>query len=103
MLEYSTYSVISPEGCASILWKSADKATDAAEALGITSQRLRELGLIDRIVKEPLGGAHRNVEQTAVDLKQALTEELGQVRAMGLEAILESRQERLMHYGQFQE
>lgn len=103
MLQYSTYSVISPEGCASILWKSAERAADAAEALGITSARLKELGLIDTIVPEPLGGAHRNPEQMAGHLHDALTESLQVLRAMDMDELLERRYRRLMGYGQFKE
>lgn len=103
MLEYSTYSVISPEGCASILWKSADRASDAAEALGITSTRLKELGLIDQIIKEPLGGAHRDLECMAQRISDALSESLAQMRAIGINALLERRYERLMGYGQFKD
>ena len=103
MLEYSTYSVISPEGCASILWKSADKAAEAAEAMGIVSSRLRELGLIDRIVPEPLGGAHRHLQDMAARLKQVLMEELDQLSAESSSALLESRYQRLMRYGEFKE
>ena len=99
MLQYSTYSVISPEGCASILWKSAEKAKDAAEALGITSTRLKELGLIDRIVDEPLGGAHRNVDQMAQSLKTALLESLRSVRSLPVDKLLARRNERVMSYG----
>jgi acetyl-CoA carboxylase carboxyl transferase subunit alpha len=76
MLQYSTYSVISPEGCASILWKSADKAPQAAEALGITSNRLHDLGLIDQIIEEPLGGAHRNFDQIALSLRENLVQNI---------------------------
>lgn len=102
MLQYSTYSVISPEGCASILWKSADKAKDAAEALGITSARLKELELIDRIVDEPLGGAHRNVEEMVERLKGALTESLRSVRSVDIDKLVARRNERLMSYGHVQ-
>lgn len=102
MLQYSTYSVISPEGCASILWKSADKAKEAAEALGITSSRLKELELIDRVVDEPLGGAHRNVEEMVERLKGALTESLRSVRSVGIEKLVARRNERLMSYGHVQ-
>ena len=101
MLQYSTYSVISPEGCASILWKSAEKAEDAAEALGITSTRLQELGLIDRIIEEPLGGAHRDVDAMAGNLKAALLEELNQLSGVSLDELVENRYKRLMAYGQF--
>ncbi|QBQ54896.1 acetyl-CoA carboxylase carboxyltransferase subunit alpha [Nitrosococcus wardiae] len=103
MLEYSIYSVISPEGCASILWKSADKASDAAETLGITSKRLKELGLIDRVVSEPLGGAHRNVEAMAEKLKRVLSEQLDYLIELPMDKLLEHRQQRLRSYGQFQE
>jgi len=101
MLQYSTYSVISPEGCASILWKSADNAEDAAEALGITSKRLKELGLIDRIIEEPLGGAHRDVDATAANLKKVLLEELRQLRALPVQELIEARYRHLMAYGEF--
>jgi acetyl-CoA carboxylase carboxyl transferase subunit alpha len=103
MLQYSTYSVISPEGCASILWKSAEKAEDAAEALGITSSRLQELGLIDRIINEPLGGAHRDVDAMAERLRKALSEELGRLQSMDQDELVEKRYQRLMAYGQFTE
>lgn len=103
MLEYSIYSVISPEGCASILWKSADKAPDAAETLGVTSKRLKELGLIDRIISEPLGGAHRNVEAMAERLKQVLGEQLDYLNDLPMDKLLEQRQQRLRNYGRFQE
>jgi len=103
MLQYSTYSVISPEGCASILWKSAEKASDAAEALGITSERLSELDLIDRVIEEPLGGAHRNVDAMAQSLKAALVEELARLRGRTLDELVEARYGRLMAYGQFVE
>ncbi len=103
MLQYSTYSVISPEGCASILWKSAEKAEEAAEALGITSKRLKELGLVDRIIEEPLGGAHRDVDTIAENIKQALVEELGRLTTVSIDELLESRYQRLMAYGEFTE
>ncbi len=103
MLEYSTYSVISPEGCASILWKSADKAADAADAMGLTSDRLHELGLVDRIVEEPLGGAHRDPERQAAILRRILREELDGLSGMSTEALLKARYERLMGYGVFKE
>ncbi len=103
MLQYSTYSVISPEGCASILWKSADRASDAAETLGITATRLKALGLIDRIVAEPLGGAHRDHEAMMQSMKKALQESWRQVRDMPADKLADSRFERLMGYGQFKE
>lgn len=99
MLEYSTYSVISPEGCASILWKSADKASDAAKAMGITSGRLQELGLIDSVVAEPLGGAHRNPQELADTLKSRLSSVLSDLQSMSSDELLERRYERLMAYG----
>ena len=101
MLEYSTYSVISPEGCASILWKSADKAKDAAEAMGITSNRLREVGLVDQIVREPLGGAHRNYAEIAESLKELLRREIGGLVNMPLDALVTRRQEKIRAYGVF--
>ena len=103
MLQYSTYSVISPEGCASILWKSADKASDAAEIMGITAPRLKSLGLIDKVVNEPLGGAHRDPEAMASNLKKALQEALKQLGAMSTEELLEARYKRLMDYGRTKE
>jgi len=103
MLQYSTYSVISPEGCASILWKSAEKAADAAEAMGLTAPRLKELGLVDRIVAEPLGGAHRDVEVMADSLKLTLHETLETLEALPLDKLLEQRYQRLMSYGNFTE
>jgi acetyl-CoA carboxylase carboxyl transferase subunit alpha len=103
MLQYSTYSVISPEGCASILWRAADKAPAAAEAMGITAQRLSELGLVDVVVPEPLGGAHRDVDETARRLQTALQTELDKLRIVPAEQLLESRYQRLMRYGEFQE
>ena len=101
MLEYSTYSVISPEGCASILWKSADKAPEAAEAMGITSRRLNELGLVDEIIEEPLGGAHRDVDQTAERIKSALNAALLRLDGTPQEELLENRYQRLMGYGEY--
>ncbi len=103
MLEYSTYSVISPEGCASILWKSADKASDAAEAMGITAKKLKEVGLIDHIIREPLGSAHRDVDETARNIKQALIDSLEKFEKMGLEQLLDERYKRLTSYGEFLE
>jgi len=99
MLQYGTYSVISPEGCASILWKSAEKAPDAAEAMGITSDRLKELGLIDQIIKEPLGGAHRDIDAMARNLKEALLENVDHLAAMPVDKLLKSRYERIMNIG----
>jgi len=103
MLQYSTYSVISPEGCASILWKSADRAPDAAETLGITATRLKALGLIDKIVPEPLGGAHRDYDVMMQSMKKALQESWRQLRDLPMDKLAESRFERLMGYGQFKE
>jgi acetyl-CoA carboxylase carboxyl transferase subunit alpha len=103
MLQYSTYSVISPEGCASILWKSADKAAEAAEAMGITSRRLKEMDLIDRVIDEPLGGAHRDVQETTSRLAQALREELVTLDAIEPDKLIEMRYKRLQGFGQFRE
>jgi acetyl-CoA carboxylase carboxyl transferase subunit alpha len=103
MLKYSTYSVISPEGCASILWKSADKAQEAAEALGITSGRLKELGLIDEIIDEPLGSAYRDLDSTARNIRQALLDAISNLDKMGLDKLLDARYQRLMSYGKFTE
>jgi len=103
MLQYSTYSVISPEGCASILWKSPDKVKDAAEALGMTAPRLLELGLIDKLVREPLGGAHRNPRSMAIRLKAVLLNQLDELEAMPLPDLLEQRYKRLRSYGAYQE
>ncbi|WP_311351720.1 acetyl-CoA carboxylase carboxyl transferase subunit alpha [Aggregatibacter segnis] len=99
MLQYSTYSVISPEGCASILWKSADKASTAAEVMGLTANRLKELGLIDNIVREPLGGAHRNYDEMAKNLKKRLLEDLADLDVLNQENLLDRRYQRLMSYG----
>jgi acetyl-CoA carboxylase carboxyl transferase subunit alpha len=101
MLQYATYSVISPEGCASILWKSADKAPEAAEALGLTAHRLKALGVIDKIVAEPLGGAHRDPKQMASMLKRALADTLRQFQGMKTKELLAARHERLLAYGKF--
>ena len=103
MLQYATYSVISPEGCASILWKSAEKAAQAAEALGITAESLRRLGLVDEIVPEPLGGAHRDYDATATTLKKALKEAIRDLREIPLDDLLTRRYLRLRQYGQFEE
>jgi len=103
MMQYATYSVISPEGCASILWKSAEKAPEAAESLGITASRLKTLGLVDRIVNEPLGGAHRDPQAAAAALKKALVEALRQVQEKKPKQLVEERLERLMGYGRFKE
>jgi acetyl-CoA carboxylase carboxyl transferase subunit alpha len=103
MLQYATYSVISPEGCASILWKSAERATEAAEALGLTAHRLKALGLIDRIVSEPVGGAHRDPKQMATMLKRALADSLRQFQGVKVKDLLAARHARLMGYGKFKE
>ena len=101
MMQYSTYSVISPEGCSTILWKSAQNAEDAAEAMGITSERLKELKLIDKVIKEPLGGAHRDVDATAKNIKSFLIESLEQFENEPMDKILEQRYTRLMKYGNY--
>jgi acetyl-CoA carboxylase carboxyl transferase subunit alpha len=103
MLQYATYSVISPEGCASILWKSAEKAADAAEILGITAARLKSLALVDKIINEPLGGAHRDHAGAAQNLKKALQDALRQLSDKGPAELVEERFERLMSYGKFKE
>lgn len=103
MLQYSVYSVISPEGCASILWKSAERANEAAETMGITAARLKTLGLIDRIVTEPLGGAHRDHQLMATTLKKVLQEQLKQLSALSSSELVERRFERVMAYGKFKE
>jgi acetyl-CoA carboxylase carboxyl transferase subunit alpha len=103
MMQYSTYSVISPEGCAAILWKSADNAGEAAESLGITSARLKSLGLVDKVVAEPLGGAHRDPAEAAKSLKKALQESLRGLQDLSAEQLLERRQERWVNYGKFKE
>jgi acetyl-CoA carboxylase carboxyl transferase subunit alpha len=103
MLQNSTYSVISPEGCASILWKTADKAPEAAEQLGLTAQRLKAIGLIDKIVPEPTGGAHRDYDTMMNNMRKALAESLKTFDGMKVDALLERRHERLMSYGKFKE
>jgi acetyl-CoA carboxylase carboxyl transferase subunit alpha len=103
MLQYSTYSVISPEGCASILWKSAEKAADAAETLGITATRLKSLGIIDKIISEPAGGAHRNYEETMQNVKKALHDALKGAQKKPVHDLLHDRFNRLMSYGKFRE
>jgi acetyl-CoA carboxylase carboxyl transferase subunit alpha len=103
MLQHSTYSVISPEGCASILWKSAARANDAAEALGLTAQKLKALGLADKVVTEPLGGAHRNPPTMFKNLGKALQEALSDLQALSLDNLRNQRHERLMAYGKFKE
>ena len=101
MLQYSIYSVISPEGCASILWKTSDRAQDAADALGITAHRLKALGLIDKIVNEPVGGAHRDHKQMAAFLKRGLNDAWRQVSDLKVRELLDRRYERLQSYGRF--
>ena len=103
MLQYSTYSVISPEGCASILWKDSGKAEDAAEALGVTARRLLRLGLIDTIIEEPLGGAHRDYDQVASSVSAQIKQQLSELQQVGIEELLEARQTRLRSYGHFHE
>ncbi len=101
MLQYSIYSVISPEGCASILWKTSERASDAADALGITAHRLKALGLVDKIVNEPVGGAHRDTKQMAAFLKRALNDALRQVSDLSTKDLLKRRYDRLQAYGRF--
>ncbi len=103
MLQYSTYSVISPEGCASILWKSSEKASEAADAMGMTAKRLHELGLVDRVLEEPLGGAHRDVDAVSATLKDAIGEELERLADQPLDTLVANRRERLMSYGKFED
>ena len=99
MLQYSTYTVITPEGCATILWKSSEYASAAADAMGVTSQRLEELGIVDRTIAEPLGGAHRDVAETSKNIKQALIEQIDRLTAMDLNQLVDKRYQRLMSYG----
>jgi len=101
MMQYSVYSVISPEGCASILWKTSDKASDAAEALGITAHRLKALGLIDKIISEPVGGAHRDHKQAAANLKRALNDATRQLSDVKVKDLLQTRYDRLQSYGRY--
>lgn len=101
MLQYSTYSVISPEGCASILWKSADKAAEAAAALGITSTKLKALGLVDNVIEEPLGGSHRDPDAMAANLKAVLAKDLDRLSQIDIDKLLETRYARLMKFGHF--
>ena len=103
MLQYATYAVISPEGCASILWRSADKASEAAEQLGITAPRLKDLGLVDRVISEPVGGAHRDPTVMARLLRRALADALRQVTGLSKEQLVNQRVERLLSYGRFQD
>ena len=103
MLQYSTYSVISPEGCASILWKSAEKAADAAETMGITAQRLKSLDLVDKVVDEPVGGAHRDPRVMAATLKRALTDALRELEVLTPSELVAQRYEKLMRYGRFKD
>jgi acetyl-CoA carboxylase carboxyl transferase subunit alpha len=102
MLEYSTYSVISPEGCASILWKDAANAEEAATNLGITSDRLKSLGLIDEIIPEPLGGAHKEPEEVARRIGDCVDRQLDELGGMAIDGLLEKRYQRLLSYGEFQ-
>ena len=103
MLEYSTYSVISPEGCASILWKSADKSQLAAEAMGITSDRIREQGFLDEVVREPLGGGHRNFKAIASNLKETLLRHMNDLMRQPIDKVLERRYQRIMEFGVFED
>ncbi|MGL4995723.1 MAG: acetyl-CoA carboxylase carboxyl transferase subunit alpha, partial [Deefgea sp.] len=103
MLQYSTYSVISPEGCATILWKTAERASDAAEALGITATRLKTLGLVDKVISEPVGGAHRDYQQMMAAMKKSIADGLKNLQAKPIDQLLDDRFERLMGYGKFKE
>lgn len=103
MLQYSTYSVISPEGCASILWRNSEKASEAAAAMGLTAERLHELGIVDEVIEEPLGGAHRNYDQTAESLRQSLLKNLDELQGLSIPELTERRYERLLSYGNVQE
>ncbi len=103
MLQYATYSVISPEGCASILWKSSDFAAEAAETLGITAPRLKQLGLVDKVVNEPLGGAHRDQAAMTVALRKALTEALRQAQEQPIDSLLEAREDKILSWGKYKE
>jgi len=103
MLQYATYSVISPEGCASILWKSSERASEAAEAMSITATRLRELGLVDRVIDEPLGGAHRDIARISASLGEAITEELDNLSRYSTETLVARRRQRLLDFGRFED
>jgi len=103
ILQYSTYSVISPEGCASILWKDAAMAEDAANALGITSDRLLQLGLVDEVIPEPLGGAHKDPENVAAQVGDCLSAQLEELDKLSTEALLEERYQRLLSYGEYKD
>jgi acetyl-CoA carboxylase carboxyl transferase subunit alpha len=103
MMQYATYSVISPEGCASILWKSAEKAPEAADAMGITSDRLLNLGLIDQIIPEPLGGGHRDIDTVAENIRMTLRDNLRELKTENADKLLEKRYQRLMKFGRFEE
>ena len=103
MLQYSVYSVSSPEGCASILWKTAERANEAAEALGLTAQRLKSIGLIDKIIDEPLGGAHRDFKAIAATLKRELAEAYRQIQDIPIDELIAARQEKWLNYGQFKD
>ena len=99
MLQYSTYTVITPEGCATILWKSSSRAPEAAESMGVTADRLQELGIVDQIIQEPLGGAHRDVEDASKRIKNSLLEQIDRFSRMDVEDLLDRRYRRLMSYG----
>jgi len=103
MLQYSIYSVISPEGCAGILWRSADKKDLAAEAMGVSAERIAKLGIVDEVVKEPLGGAHRDPQVMADTVKDALLRHLGELQTLPIEQVVAKRQERLRNYGVYSE
>ena len=100
MLQYSTYFVISPEGCANIIWKTSEKAPLAAEAMGVTSGNLEQLGIVDQTIPEPMGGAHRDIETMCTTLKDSLSSQLEELSAVPVDQLLEKRFERLMSYGQ---
>ena len=99
MLQYSTYTVITPEGCATILWKSSEYASAAADAMGVTSRRLEELGIVDKTIAEPLGGAHRDVAETSANIKRALIDQIERLIAMDRKELVDRRYQRLMSYG----
>ena len=99
MLQYSTYTVITPEGCATILWKSAEHAADAAEAMGVTSGRLEELGIVDTTIPEPLGGAHRDVKKMSESIKESLIDQVERLQTMDVDDLIRRRYKRLMSYG----